>query len=467
MKIMFVYKIGWAGKNAKFLWETLDQDVKYLQEEAVRVTNATATIDVNRGEFGISHRSMTHFVERSFRDVIVIFPIRRIDSYALFLLLVLISCSSHNDQGVGPSGPGVLHPTEENIPVITDSRFVLNEKELVAIQPFLDISAGNGHKIGVIEGTSVEMIGDIVDVAISKEALYYADSEYGEVRIYNHSGSLMGKVGSPGPGPEEFQQLDKLAVTDDGEILAVLDRGTRIQVFRQRDSTHRLEYTFRVPESFFGGDICVMNDHVYTLGLSVEDELEGIIHKYTIAGEYVTSFGVIYKTSFELLRRMLAPEGSLECNEKHRIVGHVNDNIPVLTGYTDTGSLIWQVKFANFNPTKIEEGVTSDGAPSVTRPAPRKGDSGGSRLLSNTEDSFLFTYDTISDFNSLTEMPIGTRHYFHVDVRTGQGSYLGLNTDIDFSESPILIALDGERAYTMAFSPFPQFGIFQRTEVLP
>ena len=152
------------------------------------------------------------------------------------------------------------------------------------------------------------MIGDIADVTISKEALYYADSEYGEVRIYDQLGSLMGTVGSPGPGPGEFQQLDKLSVTDDGGILAVLDQGTRLQVFRRQDSAYTLGYTFRVPDSFYGGDICVMNDHVYTLGLSVSEELDGIIHKYTISGEYVTSFGAIYKTSVEFLRRKLASE---------------------------------------------------------------------------------------------------------------------------------------------------------------
>ena len=387
--------------------------------------------------------------------------------YALFLLALLLSCSSQTDHGGEQSGPGVLHPTEENIPVITDSRFLLHEEKPSETQPFLDISGGDGHLIGVMEGSSAEMIGDIADVAISKKAFYYADGEYGEVRIYDQLGSLMGTVGSPGPGPGEFQQLDKLSVADNGEILAVLDQGTRVQVFLQRDSAYTLEYTFRVPDSFYGGDICVMNEHVYTLGLSVSEELDGIIHKYTISGEYVTSFGAIYKTSFELLRRMLAPEGSLGCNEKHGIVGHVNDNIPVLTGYTDAGSLIWQVKFADFNPAKIEEGVTSEGAPSVTRRAPKKGDSGRILLLSNTEDSFLFVYDTISDFNSLTEIPSGTRHYFNVDVQTGQGGYLGQNTDIDLYEYPILVALDAERTYTMAFSPFPQFGIYQRKEVLP
>ena len=88
-------------------------------------------------------------------------------------------------------------------------------------------------------------------------------------------------------------------------------------------------------------------------------------------------------------------------------------------------------------------------------------------LLSSTEDSFLFIYDTVSDFNSLTESPSGTWHYFNVDVQTGQGSYLGQNTVIDLYEYPILVALDAERAYTMAFSPFPQFGIYQRKEALP
>ncbi|MCY4205230.1 MAG: 6-bladed beta-propeller [Bacteroidetes bacterium] len=381
--------------------------------------------------------------------------------------MIFLSCSSQKDHDEEQSDSGVLHPTEENIPVITDSRFLLHEEKPAEAKPFLDISGGNGHLIGIMEGPSAEMIGDIADVTISKEALYYADSEYGEVRIYDQFGSLMSTVGSPGPGPGEFQQPYKLSVTDDGEILAVLDQGTRVQVFRQQDSTYTLGYTFRVPDSFYGGDICVMNDHVYTLGLSVSEELDGIIHKYTISGEYVTSFGAIYKTSFELLRRMLAPEGSLGCNEKHSVVGHVNDNIPVLTGYTDTGSLMWQVKFADLNPAKIEEGVTSEGAPSVTRREPKKGDSGGILLLSNTEDSFLFTYDTIFDFDSLTEAPSGTRHYFNVDVQTGQGSYLGQNADIDLYEYPILVALDAERAYTMAFNPFPQFGIYPRKEVLP
>ena len=318
-----------------------------------------------------------------------------------------------------------------------------------------------------MEGSTAEMIGDIADVTISREALYYADNEFGEVRIYDQLGSLMGTVGSPGLGPGEFQQLDKLSVTDDGEILVVLDQSIRVQVFRQRDSIYALEHTFRVPDSFYGGDICVMNDHVYTLGVSVSEELDGIIHKYTISGEYVTSFGAIYKTSFELLRRMIAPEGSLGCNEKHGVVGHVNDKIPVLTGYTDDGSLIWQVKFADLNPAKIEEGVNSEGRPSVTRWSPKKGESMLILLLSYTEDSFLFTYDTISDFNSLTDVPSGTRHFFNVDVQTGQGSYLGQNADIDLYEYPILVALDAERAYTMVFSPFPQFGIYQRKEVLP
>ena len=394
-------------------------------------------------------------------------PRRHSGWYALFLLVLALSCSSQKDRGGGQSGPGVLHPTEENIPVITDSRFLLHEEQPAEAKPFLDISGGNRHLIGIMEGSSAEMIGDIADVTTSKEALYYADNEYGEVRIYDQLGSLMGTVGSPGLGPGEFQQPYKLSVTDDGEILAVLDHGTRVQVFRQQDSTYTLEYTFRVPDSFYGGDICVMNEHVYTLGLSVTEELDGIIHKYTISGEYVTSFGAIYKTSFELLRRMLAPEGSLGCNEKHGVVSHVNNNIPVLTGYTDDGSLIWQVKFADLNPAKIEEGVTSEGAPSVTRWSPEKGESMDILLLPNTEDSVLFIYDTISDFNSLTGIPSGTRHYFNVDVQTGQGSYLGQNTVIDLYEYPILAALDAERAYTMTFSPFPQFGIYQRKEVLP
>lgn len=440
------------------------QDADYVKREVVRVTHA---VDVSNDAMHMGFPNRRELFRWKMIPVGCFLQSCHRGSYAVFLLVILLSCSYQKDPEGEQPNPGVLHPTEENIPEITDSRFVFHEKISVEAKSFLDISGGNGHMIGIMEGSSAEMIGDIADVTISKERLYYADSEYSEVRIYDQLGSLMGTVGSPGAGPGEFQQITNLSVTGDGEILAVLDQGTRVQVFRQRDSRYMLEHTFRVPDSFYGGDICVMDDHVYTLGLSVPEELNGIIHKYTISGEYVTSFGEIYKTSFELLRRMLAPEGSLECNEEHGVVGHVNDNIPVLSGYTDTGSLLWQVKFADLNPTKIEEGVTSEGAPSVTRPAPKKGDSGGIQLFSNTEDTFLFTYDTVSDFDSLTEIPSGTRHYFIVDVLTGQGSYLGQNPNIDFFEYPILIALDAEHAYTMVFSPFPHFGIYQRREVLP
>ena len=146
-------------------------------------------------------------------------PKRHSGLYVIFLLTIFLSCSSQKDHGGEQLGPEVLHPMEENIPVITDSRFVLHEEKSVETKPFMDVSSENRHLIGIMEGSSAEMIGDIADVTISKEALYYVDSEYGEVRVYDQLGSLIGTVGSPGPGPGEFQQPYKLSVTDDGEFL--------------------------------------------------------------------------------------------------------------------------------------------------------------------------------------------------------------------------------------------------------
>lgn len=51
---------------------------------------------------------------------------------------------------------------------------------------------------------------------MNEEALYYADSEYGEVRIYDRQASLKQTLGRLGMGPGEFNTLVALAVTDEG-----------------------------------------------------------------------------------------------------------------------------------------------------------------------------------------------------------------------------------------------------------
>ena len=121
------------------------------------------------------------------------------------------------------------------------------------------------------------MLGEIEDVDISREAIYYADSKHGEVRFYSFSGDLLGIVGSPGIAPYEFNHLNGLAVTDDGSLLVAWDIARRIQVFRQQGPAYKLVSSFNIFSSLRSGDICVMHDHVYAIGYSEEET--GVVHK--------------------------------------------------------------------------------------------------------------------------------------------------------------------------------------------
>lgn len=191
---------------------------------------------------------------------------------------------------------GRLHPTEENFPQITNERHALREDttvgnlQLVNEADFLQTKV---YSIGVLEGDYHEMIGSIISMAVTDSTLLYLDGEYGELRVYDHQGSLKQIVGSRGAGPGEFTHVKGMAATEDaGQIFVVDQSGIRIQVFHKNaEDLYELEHAFFTSD-YGASDICVMGGHVYLAGYS--EELDQVIHKLTYSGEYVTSFGQPY-----------------------------------------------------------------------------------------------------------------------------------------------------------------------------
>ena len=378
-------------------------------------------------------------------------------------ILVLSVClSSCRGEGDGT----ILHPTNDNIPVITDPRFVLHEQEsdTGTVGPWFDLPDLAEHVIGVEEGAKLETIGLVADVTVGHGALYYADRLNAHVRVYDFRGALMEVVGNRGRGPGEFLRPTKVAVThaDDGELLVVGDYSSKIQVYRRQDSTYALENTFRTAQSFYYGDICAMHGHVYIVGHS--EVLDGVIHKYTFEGEHVASFGMPYQSSEPLVRELLNGRGTLACNAKYRVIAHVHSVIPVLTGYSESGDVNWRVKFGDAKTSPIEEGRTDDGRPRVRpNPLPRIGEAAQIDILAGTwSDALIVTYYTVVGFKT------GKHHYFRVDVTSGQGTHLGWspgwNGDI---KQPSVVALDAEHFYTVKNDPYPRIGIYRRPDSLP
>ena len=190
-------------------------------------------------------------------------------TFVLAILLVFSSCSSNQE---GNAVAGRLHPTEENIPVITDMRYVLREDTSGVQIKLVDaenLSEAEVFSVGAYEGEHHEMLGTILDVVAGGNTLLYMDGEYGEVRVYDQQGTLKQVIGAPGVAPGEFSYLEAVAITSDASKFFVADQsGTRIQIFQRRDNAYELLDMFSTPHDFLATDICVIRDHLYLHGYS-------------------------------------------------------------------------------------------------------------------------------------------------------------------------------------------------------
>ncbi len=309
--------------------------------------------------------------------------------------------------------------------------------------------------IGVNEGDLSEMIGSIRDVATDyRGTLFVLDREYNHVRVYDYDGSFISMFGGPGEGPGELLGPQKLLIADQGRTIAVRDGGRAVDIFERQDSTtFRVRSSFATEEAGFAG--CAMNGYLYLLGFS--HELEGVIHKYTLEGERVASFGAPYKSSNPMIREDLSTRGLLACSEEEGIVAWAREYIPVLTGFTEIGEVAWQVFFADFKSHKIIESQAEDGTPQVMFYRPEVGESIFGTLFTDSSGNYFYVgYTTMVDSaNSRLHSKI---HLFRVDARTGEGTYLG--------DAPHVYAVDTNHIITMDNYPFPQVKIYRHKEAL-
>ena len=389
-------------------------------------------------------------------------------TFIVAILIVFSSCSSNQKDNIVV---GRLHPTEENIPVINDMRYVLREDtsgaqiKLVDVESFLE---GEVFSVGAIEGEHHEMLGTILDVAAGDNTLLYIDGEYGEVRVYDQQGTLKQVIGSPGVAPGEFSYLEAVAITSDASKFFVADQsGTRIQIFQRRDNAYELQDMFSMPHDFHATDICVIRDHLYLHGYS--ESLDLVIHKVTHAGEYILSFGQPYLSDAPFIRYLISDDGRLVCNETYDTVLYANQTVPVLKAYDEVGSLRWQVKFGDHGQMYLME-ARNRGRPALRYPSQLS--PGESTFLSLTTDlvsnSFIISYQTLGPEKGKTAELV--QHYFSVPAESGHGTYLGQHYLGTFERGqfrnpaapPRIVSWNENFAYAVRHFPFPMIGIYER-----
>ena len=175
------------------------------------------------------------------------------------------------------------------------------------------------------------------------------------------------------------------------------------------------------------------------------------------------SFGEKYKSSNPLVRRLLSINGTLACNENHRVVANVNLFIPVVTGYSEAGTELWRVKLAILRIAPVEEGKTDTGRPSVNYPGSlEKGESYGLQLVSDPfTDSFMATYNVRIDRS--TKMT----HFYSINAQSGKGGHVGERLADESLPESWLAAISREHVVMSRNYPFPRLGIYNRASLIP
>lgn len=302
------------------------------------------------------------------------------------------------------------------------------------------------------------MIGSPQDFDISVDGLYYVDIVYGHVRAYDFLGNLTAVISKRGQGHEKFQFVQQVSLTRtvDDPLLVVGASSNRISVFKQEEAAWVLKNYFHTAHSFGHGYLCAMHDHVYNIGYS--EEWPGVIHKHTLEGEFVLSFGEPYGDPDPFIRSNLSERGTLDCNETHHTMGYADDLNPVVTGFSDIGVIRWRVELANANIAPTPQGRTDAGQTTIGFPSHRNGDTSSIRFIPATDSDLFFVSYFICGSEGAEQ-----QHLYSVNAVSGEGKYIGHHPSRINSTSVSVTALDAQRIYTTVYRGFPQIGIYPRS----
>ena len=391
-------------------------------------------------------------------------------------------------QGVGKA-QAVIHPTKENIPTSSDPRFELSHE--IEGADFWHWNSSSISEIGVDEGDTFQMLGIVFDLETDRErTVYYLDLIHSEVRAYDYEGNWIGNVANSGIGPGELQSPVGLLVIPDNSQIVISDQLTH-HVFERNEATFELVSTQRPTNPSRNGHLCTMNEHYYLVSyealakpLRLETDItqglpraifyrleEGfargsyefgsaasehkIIQKYTLDGEWVTSFGTPYIYDDPLFPIVFADETLIACNSEHNTIAVITNHIPAMTGYSDQGELLWQVTFPDFQSDVVKELVIEGRV--TSRVMFEAGTSVFRSLLSDGE-YFYVTYVFREKASRLLQrLRLSESHAFRVNAHSGLGVYLGAAGP---EEGELLVAMDGEYRFTVTNnSGFPQIRI--------
>ena len=349
----------------------------------------------------------------------------------------------------------VIHPTKENIPVSSDSRFELRHE--VDGADFWKWDSSDVVEIGVNEGDYSQMLGFVWDLKTDGNGtIYYFDIIHKEVRAYDYKGDWIANVGSSGTGPGELQSPLGMTIFPDRNQVIIADQFIN-HVFERTDSSFVLAATQWPEYPSMNGRMCAMNGHYYLISYSTKAPTERkIVHKYTLDGTWVTSFGEAYDYDDPFPVRSFANDTFIACNSEHQTVALVANHIPAMTGYSDQGEILWQITFPDYRSVGYKQ-YRKDGKTYIAV----NHEVDGSMFLALFSDGeyFYVVYAFLEKPSRFSFGPkeLSDSHAFRVHAQTGLGIYLGAAGP---RIGEILRGIDGAYRFTTTENlGFPQIRI--------
>ena len=348
------------------------------------------------------------------------------------LLLITVSCGRY----------GTRHPTPENIPEIHDERRILK------IRPAGRITLADSADYDFIEigRPPDDILADPVDAAVDfAGTLYVLDDGLSAVHAYNYEGERIARFGGPGAGPGLLFSPRSVSVADSGRSVVVTCRSTgQVDVFARQGN----QFTLR--SSFEGAKLirtsCAMNGHVYVLGLV--EGTDKAIHKYTLDGMRKRSFGDLYQAVSASAQHGLSYRGFLACNETENVVAYVRRYVPVITGFSTTGVVLWQVKADGYKPSRVVSWVDEKGRDIISYRGSLWGHHAFRHLKSGRGSKFYLHYVWRRDAGDQAMVA-------RIDARTGYSAVIA-------TEGIVPQVVDGDTLVTFRGMPSPRVRLWKR-----
>ena len=199
--------------------------------------------------------------------------------------------------------------------------------------------------------------------------------------------------------------------------------------------------TVRIRADLLAHQGCAMNEHYWVYG--IDPLYEGVLHKFTSAGEHVASFLEYYRSPNEEMSRNMSRMGNVACSEAHGIVVLNRVWAPVVTGYREDGKVAWHVKFAGFDPNYFAEYEGGDWGVNPLKPGQRRLEN----IFADPAGNVYVQYVTVHGRDKAGSRPY-SGPLFKIDARTGLGQYLG--------HAPSVKGMDTGYGFSFTNEPFPQ-----------